>query len=270
MRGKDLTGQRFGRLVVVEKLPSKNKRCWWRCKCDCGNFKDVPTTYLTLGNTRSCGCLAKENSIKYGKINNKKAIQAHTSHKLSHTKEYGVWKAMIYRVTNPNDPNYHNYGGRGIKICKEWEDVKNFYEWCCKSGYKEGLELDRIDVNGNYEPSNCKWATRKEQCNNMRRNIRVEINGVSHTLSEWAEITGIRVNALQHRYHKGARGEELIRKVNSSNTGIMGISKNKCGTFKVDITHKGERRIATTKTLEEAIAKKEEIIKSIEGGNLNV
>lgn len=270
---KDLMGQRFGRLVVIEKLPSKEGKCWWKCKCDCGGFKDVPTAYLTSGSTQSCGCLAKETRRKYGKINCKKASESHTSHRLSNTKEYFVWKNMIQRTSNPKNNNYHNYGGRGIKVCEEWKNLENFYKWCCESGYKEELEIDRIDVNGNYEPSNCRWITKKQQLNNKRDNVRVEINGVTHTLTEWSEITGINVSTLQYRYYGGDRGERLIRKVNLesydtnrkavSNTGITGISKRKDGRFLVNVTYKKKRYQASTKTLEEAIKKKEEILNSI-------
>ena len=198
-------------------------------------------------------------------------------HGLSNTKEYYIWKAMIRRTTNPKDASYNRYGGRGIKVCEEWKKLENFYKWCCESGYKEGLEIDRIDVNGNYEPSNCRWATRKQQQNNKRDNVKAEINGKTHTLAEWSEITGITINTLQYRYYRGDRGERLIREVDlenydigrkaTSNTGITGISRRKSGSFLVDVMYKKKRYRASAKTLEEAIAKKEEIIKNIKGGN---
>ena len=217
MRGKDLIGQRFGRLVVIEKLPSKNRRCWWKCKCDCGNFKDVPTTSLTLGDTKSCGCLNKEKMRERAKANHRKAIESCTTHGLSNTRIYSIWKNMIYRCENSKATRFEHYGGRGIKVCEEWHILEKFYEWAMNNGYKEGLEIDRINVNGNYEPSNCRWATRKQQGNNKRRNINVEINGVTHTLSEWAEITNINVNTLQYRYYRGDREERLIRSVKGGN-----------------------------------------------------
>ena len=279
MRGKDLIGQRFGRLVVIEKLPSKNNRCWWRCKCDCGNFKDVPTKYLTSGTTQSCGCLNKiksENAKKAAK----KSAEVCTTHGLSNTRIYSIWKNMIYRCENSKTAEFKLYGGRGIKVCEEWHDIRKFQEWAMINGYKEGLEIDRVDVDGNYEPLNCRWATRKQQNNNKRNNVKAEINGEIHTLAEWSEITGITINTLQYRYYRGDRGERLIREVDlenydigrkaTSNTGITGISRRKSGSFLVDVMYKKKRYRASAKTLEEAIVKKEEIIKSIEGGNLNV
>ena len=273
MRVRDLIGQRFGRLVVIEKLPSKKGKSVWRCKCDCGNIKDVPSTYLTSGDTKSCGCLFKEKSRENFKKAVKKAKEICTTHGLSNTRIYNIWIMMVYRCENPKATGFKHYGGRGIKVCDEWKKFENFYNWCYESGYKENLTLDRIDVNGNYEPSNCRWATIKEQANNMRRNVRVEINGETHTLSEWAEITGINISTLQHRYRKGDREERLIRKVDLenydtsrkavSNTGITGISKIKNGKFQVDVTYKKKRYRALTKTLEEAIKKKEEILNQL-------
>ena len=274
MRGKDLIGQRFGRLVVIEKLPSKNKRCWWKCKCDCGNFKDVPTKYLTSGTTQSCGCLNKiksENAKKAAK----KSAEVCTTHGLSNTRIYSIWKNMIYRCENSKAAEFKLYGGRGIKVCEEWHDIRKFQEWAMINGYKEGLEIDRVDVDGNYEPLNCRWATRKQQNNNKRNNVKAEINGEIHTLAEWSEITGITINTLQYRYYRGDRGKRLIRKVDlenydidrkaTSNTGITGISRRKSGSFQIDVMYKKKRYSASAKTLEEAIAKKEEIIKNIKG-----
>ena len=172
----DLTGKRFGRLQVI-KLDHKEERngqyrIMWLCQCDCGNKKLVNGAYLRNGKTTSCGCFHKE---KFGDINRKHNM----AHKL---KLYGVWKSIRQRCNNPNDPSYKNYGGRGIKICKEWEEFPPFYEWSMTHGYKEEqspcgknkLSIDRIDVNGNYEPSNCRWATDKEQANNTRLNMTLE------------------------------------------------------------------------------------------------
>lgn len=263
VRVRDLIGRRFGRLVVIEKLPSKKGKSVWRCKCDCGNIKDVPSTYLTSGDTKSCGCLFKEKSKENMKKAIKKAKEINVTHGLSNTRIYRIWIHMIRRTSIPSDPNYRHYGGRGIKVCEEWRDIRMFYEWAVNNGYKEDLQIDRIDVNGNYEPSNCRWATRKQQNNNKRDNVKTEINGTTHTLSEWSEITGVNINTLQCRYYKGDRGERLIRKAISSNTGITGISKTKEGKFQVDVSHKKKRYRAKTKTLEEAIKKKEEIINQL-------
>ena len=200
-------------------------------------------------------------------------VNAYITHGLSKTRIYGIWKKMIYRCENPKVAEFKHYGGRGIKVCKEWHDIKNFYNWAINNGYGERLEIDRIDNSKDYCPENCRWATRKQQCNNERRNVRTEINGVTHTLAEWSEITGINANTLQYRYYRGDRGERLIRKVDlenydlgrktTSNTGIRGISKNKNGIFQVDVFHKKKRYSASAKTLEEAIKKKEEILNQL-------
>lgn len=100
-------------------------------------------------------------------------------------------------------------------MCREWHDIRNFEKWATENGYTNGLSIDRIDVNGDYEPSNCRWATPKEQCNNRRNTLFVEIEGVTHTISEWSDITGINRSTISTRYARGNRGKNLIRKENS-------------------------------------------------------
>lgn len=175
----NLVGQKFGRLTVIsineEKTKEKGK-AYWNCKCECGNFCCVGGHDLKTGNTQSCGCIhteqLRERSIK---------------HNLRHTKIYGRWLTMRSRCNNPNFPKYKDYGARGIKVCREWDDFKAFYDWAMNNGYSDDLTIDRIYVNGNYEPSNCRWVNAKVQANNQRRNIRLNINGVEKTLMEWYE-----------------------------------------------------------------------------------
>lgn len=163
----DLTGQRFGRLTVVEKNSTMKRKGYsaqvWDCECDCGKHTLVTTSNLRGLNVQSCGC------FKTDKI---KIIGSLTTHGQTETDLYAVWKNMKQRCLNPKSQRYHNYGGRGITYCDEWELFEPFYEWSKNSGYRKGLSIDRINNNGNYEPSNCKWSTPKEQANNRRTNIK--------------------------------------------------------------------------------------------------
>ena len=157
-----LEGERYGKLVVMEEaepIYSKTGKMIrrWKCKCDCGNITIVRHGDLRNGSTVSCGCYnyEKESAAK--------------THGYSRTKPGNVFEGMKQRCNNPKNKNYEKYGGRGIKICTEWlNDPKKFFDWAIKNGYKEGLSIDRIDVNGNYEPDNCRWADNETQCLNQR------------------------------------------------------------------------------------------------------
>ena len=134
----------------------------------------------------------------------------HLKHGMRHTRIYNIWRGMRQRCSNPRCVNYKNYGGRGIKVCQEWEDFQAFNKWAVGHGYSEELTIDRINVNGDYEPSNCWWITQKGQQNNRTNNRVLEVNGTSHTLAEWSDITGISISTIWARLKCGWPMERAI------------------------------------------------------------
>lgn len=190
MKFINLTGQKFGKLTV-KKCYRKNNITYCDCVCDCGNKKTTRSISLRCGDTNSCGCIRKEKAMLTAK------------HKKSNSRIYRSWANMKARCSNKNNSRYYCYGANGIKVCDEWlNDFQAFYEWSMSNGYTDELTIDRIDVNGNYEPSNCRWTTVKEQNNNTRRNRLITYNGKTQTLSQWAEELGIKYKTLQNRIDK--------------------------------------------------------------------
>lgn len=169
----DLTGRRFGRLVVLNReANNKHGRTTWRCKCDCGAETIVCRCELISGDTKSCGCYWRERIALYNKTEKK-------THGLYGTRIYVVWKDMVYRCEKPYISGYQDYGGRGIKVCEEWHDVAVFADWAYKNGYSDTEEkgectIERKDVNGDYEPSNCYFTNMFEQNCNRRNTVKVE------------------------------------------------------------------------------------------------
>lgn len=180
-----LVGHRFGRLVV-ESLAFVEVNSYWNCRCDCGNSVIVRRNGLTTGNTKSCGCLQRESV---------------TVHGLRTSTLYKVWEGMMRRCYDTIHKDYKYYGERGIIVCKRWHNVENFV--ADMSPRPEGYEIDRIDTNGNYEPENCRWATRKEQMRNTRRNRLISYNGKTMCLSEWAEELGVSPDLIRTRLNNG-------------------------------------------------------------------
>jgi len=192
---KELAGQRFGRLLVLyDTGERKNRGVVWHCYCDCGNEVNVVSGHLVSGNTRSCGCYKRECTA-----------EANTVHGMSQRGKgkyhpvYEIWHCMLQRCENPNNDGFHNYGGRGIAVCGEWHDAKIFIDWALANGWQKGLQLDRIDNNGNYEPNNCRWVTSKENNRNKRSNHLIIFGGRMQCLADWAEELGINKCTLGSR-----------------------------------------------------------------------
>lgn len=177
MRPSELTGQRFGRLTVVKRAEnSKNGGTRWLCQCDCGNMVCVHACSLKQGDTKSCGCLKSDCGSEMIQHLIKKNLSFKHGDSKAHnmSRLYYVWLAMKDRCRNPNNKNYKNYGGRGITVCDEWcGDYVAFRDWAMANGYEPDAPygqctIDRIDVNGNYEPSNCRWVSMAVQSKNKR------------------------------------------------------------------------------------------------------
>lgn len=201
--------KKFGKLTIIELHHKKQHidkkgviryREYYLCECECGNTKVIEKSQLTTGHTKSCGCLQKS-------ITSKK----HKTHGLSKTKIYKIWLGIKDRCFREKSIDYKNYGGRGITIQKEWLDFKNFYEWAKNNGYKEGLTIERIDVNGNYEPSNCKWIENALQSHNTRVNHYLTYNGKTQIISEWAKEMNFKHGAtISGRLKNGWTIEEAL------------------------------------------------------------
>lgn len=206
---RDLSGQRFGKLVVVEytgKRTEPGHNAIWLCKCDCGKTIEVRGSNLTTTRRpqKSCGCYVKE-----------KARLVNTTHGGTHERLYGVWMGMRRRCYDPKIKDYGRYGGRGIKVCEEWKDYSNFRKWAFDSNYDQYADfqkctLDRIDPDGNYEPDNCRWVDITEQENNRRNSTKIEYQGKTQTVSMWERELGMKHGLLRDRLKRGWDVERAI------------------------------------------------------------
>lgn len=194
----DLTGKRFGNLTVLHQAedridPHGRHYIMWHCLCDCGVEKDFYECNIVSGKSKSCGCIPKQ-----------KIIERTTTHGLSNTRIYQIWENMRKRCNNPNDPRFHRYGGRGIKVCDEWNrDFKVFYDWAMSNGYEDNLTIDRINNDDMYCPDNCRWTDITSQCKNRATNIWVDIDGEKKIVSDWAKIYGIDRDLVYRRISAG-------------------------------------------------------------------
>ena len=185
-----MINKKFGRLTVIENLGyyakqgTKTKRTYVKCLCDCGNEIEVRLDSLK-GNTKSCGCLNYESKW--------------STHGQSGTKLYRVWASMKNRCDNELDSAYKWYGGKCVTYDKSWGKFEGFLNWAESSGYEEGLTIERVDVDGNYQPDNCKWITQSEQLLNTTRTLNIEYNGQTKTLKEWSDVLGIKYDTLYAR-----------------------------------------------------------------------
>lgn len=266
-RGKDLTGKRFGKLLVVARYGKDERgRSLWKCQCECGNEKITYTNALTSLHTRSCGCLYpkaedltgkrygmltvlkrvedtfdKSNrryitweclcdcgNITYVTSNNLKgkttscgcylksvAGNQTFKHGYRKTRLYQIYNGMKQRCNNPNHIEYQNYGGRGIKVCSEWnaqEGLQEFAEWALKNGYDDSLTIERIDVNGDYCPENCTWIPLEEQAKNTTRNVFVEYEGKKLILSDFSKLIGMDRRLVSKYLKQGLSVKEIIEK----------------------------------------------------------
>lgn len=192
------TGEKYNCWTILSE--TLNEKVQAQCKC--GKTKEMFVRNIIRGLSTNCGCVANE-----------KIKKRMSSHGESKTKLYGVWLAMRNRCYLKTSKSYNDYGGRGIRVTERWQkSYEAFRDWSIKNGYKEGLQIDRTNNNGNYEPENCKWVTRLVNANNTRRNVFITIDDITHTESEWGRIANIKGSLIRERVSRGWQGKLLLIK----------------------------------------------------------
>lgn len=188
-------GMKFGRLELVQKTDDKTRNRIWVCKCDCGSVIKVPTSHLSDGHTKSCGCYKNEVIKKHG---------------LSKTRIHNEWIRMRFRCSGKNIEDYPSHSGRGIKVCEEWNDFTIFKDWALSNGYDDSLTIDRIDNDKGYSKDNCRWTTQSEQNRNTRRTIYITHNKETKLLIDWTREKNMSYNVTYSRYKKGWSFERIF------------------------------------------------------------
>lgn len=195
----DIVGEVFGYLTVNEYVGRSGERNMYRCICACGQEVIAGRQNIKSGNTKSCGCKAKELQLS-------KRIK----HGMHESRTYGVWEGMIDRCHNKSSRGYKNYGARGITVCSSWRDFRNFFKDMGEA--PNGMQIDRINNDLGYSPDNCRWVTPVENCRNKRTNVLITIKGVTRCVEEWSKITGITDETIRYRFHQGWPEEKILSK----------------------------------------------------------
>ena len=195
---KDLTGKRFGRQIALRPCgKNKYRNVLWLCKCDCGNQHIVSSGKLAQGKSKSCGCYALEIRSK--------SLEKHGITSGGKPRTFVIWNGMKARCLNPKSTSYPNYGGRGIRICDQWLNFENFHYWAISNGYRDDLEIDRIDNDGNYCPENCRWVTKEFNRSHQSKTRNIEILGVTENLSSLCRDVGMSKRTA-YKYLKNGEG----------------------------------------------------------------
>jgi len=195
-------GQIFGRLTIIGEDEQKGYIRYFLCRCDCGSEKEIALTKLRQGHTQSCGCFMRQ-----------RAKECNFKHGLIHTRLYNIWSKMKDRCLNPTSKHFKWYGKRGIVICNKWFDFLTFYTWALTNGYKDNLTIERIDNNGNYEPSNCTWIKASEQQKNRNCCNKIIYRGKTQNITAWAKEFGLARNTLYNRLKGGMPINEAFTKL---------------------------------------------------------